>query len=140
MYIYASIFFVKVPFLENNLYKSDAVSRQKEDIFIEDWSEFILCDWNQLLGSKVSHIDETSLKKESGKENRKNLKPLKELFSSCYKLYYWKKFFHRWVMLLSNKIFPKNLFDCFLDEKWPKMVILGHEIWSVLREKFSDKI
>ena len=28
---------------------------KKEDIFNEDWSEFLLCDWNQLLGSKVSH-------------------------------------------------------------------------------------
>ena len=27
----------------------------KEDIFNKEWSEFILCDWNQLLGSKVSH-------------------------------------------------------------------------------------
>ena len=48
-------FFCTGTHLENNLYESDAVSHQKEDIFKEDWSEFILCDWNQLLGSKVSH-------------------------------------------------------------------------------------
>ena len=51
------VFFGKGNFLENNLYESDAASHQKEDIFNEDWSEFILCDWNQLLGSKISHIE-----------------------------------------------------------------------------------
>ena len=30
---------------------------KKEYIFNEDWNEFILCDWNQLLGSKVSHTE-----------------------------------------------------------------------------------
>ena len=49
------VFFGKGTLLEINLYESYAISYQKEDIFNEDWNEFILCDWNQLLGSKVSH-------------------------------------------------------------------------------------
>ena len=58
IYVYiCEHFFVKVPFLEDNLYKPDAVLHQKEDIFNKNWSEFILCDWNQLFGSKVSHTE-----------------------------------------------------------------------------------
>ena len=57
MYIYMRVFFGKGTLLENNLYESDTASHQKEDILNEDWSEFILCDWNQLLGSKVFHTE-----------------------------------------------------------------------------------
>ena len=55
--IYMRVFFGKGTLVENNLYESDAASHQKEDMLNEDWSEFIPCDWNQLLGSKVSHIE-----------------------------------------------------------------------------------
>ena len=35
-------------------------------------------------------------------------------------------FFNRWVILLSNKILSKNIFKMPpLDEKWPKIFILG---------------
>ena len=51
------VFFVKRTFLENNLYKSDAVSHQKKKNFNEDWSEFFECDQNKLLGSNVSYTE-----------------------------------------------------------------------------------
>ena len=49
------VFFGKGTLLEINSYESDAISHQKEDIFNENWSEFILRDWNQMLRSKVSY-------------------------------------------------------------------------------------
>lgn len=55
---------------------------------------------------------------------RKELRLLKELFSSYDTDSFEKSFFNRWVILLRNKILSKTFYNGLCDEKWPKIMIL----------------
>ena len=62
--------------------------------------------------------------KNTGNPKMKNLKSLKELFSSYYIHVLEKSFSNIWVILSSNNILSKIFFHGFLDGKQPKILIL----------------